>query len=98
MNLQYPELCFRLGLVCSAWDDSPVFSGCSLLRCSKLTALLAGVGVGSDSELQVRTHLYLRWSSSIPRWLRSWQESELGQITVSLSRSLKGQMSTEDVH
>ena len=37
---------------------------------------------------KVPSQRYLRWSSSIPRWLFSLQESEFGHITESLSRSL----------
>ena len=33
-------------------------------------------------------YLYFRWSSKMPRWLVSLQESALGQVTGSLSSSL----------
>ena len=36
----------------------------------------------------VPSHLYLRWSSNTPRWEISLHESELGQITNSLSSNL----------
>ena len=36
----------------------------------------------------ISMHLYLRWSSKMPLWLVSLQESEFGQVTASLSSNL----------
>ena len=43
-------------------------------------------------------YLYLRWSSRIPRWLVSLQESALGQVTGSLSRSRFSTRLLEKIH